>query len=662
MIYMIYYNSNFHGYCKFLGVFIMNTLYSGPFSRVLLIKPSGYTGLAFALNPIPLGLEAIAANIRELVDDVLLYDQFLEKESIQSVLSWFKPDLVGFSMSATEHYTGGELMQAVKKFDPKIPIIAGGFHPTGGPELLLNDLKCDAVCRGEGESLFKELVRGEVWERIKGLSYKLPENGNEILHNEDRPFIKDLDALPFPARDLRKRRGYQYKNILLLNREYDLMEFSRGCYGKCTFCCEPYFSRGRQRYRSPERTMAEIRNIWKFHGGKPLRILISDPNILGNIRKVETLCDLLLEADLDITFQVMSRTELVVRYPDIIEKMIRAGMISWELGIESPTQNDLDITLKHIPLEVQAKAVSIIRKLGGETLGTYVIGLPNHTRKFIKQFPNHARKIGLSAAAFGIATPFPGTGFWDELSSQNLIFEENWAKFDENHNVFHHSTLSPKDIENLRNWCLAKFWNLDAIVEQIRLDEIRVGKFRVPYKVNLRDFITMVLRKITFAIQAGSGLAKKREGHTSSNFYEMVKFFFDAWADPRIEKYFQTYPMHKIVDMRQFGKLFAGKHLQIVVEDIQLKKCLFAMLISVSRNGIESIKTSKKPSLDYDFLLRADLTHLYSDQISPIGSLKIFLQLIMRGELRITGLRTLMKLILYALKEILSIQLNSGKI
>lgn len=640
----------------------MNPLNYGPFSRVLLVKPSGSSGLAFALNPIPLGLESIAANIRDLVDDMLIYDQFMEKEPFQNVVSLFKPDLVGFSMSATEHNNGGELMRTVKKFDPKIPIIAGGFHPTGAPELVLSDLQCDAVCRGEGETLFREFVQGHDWEKIDGLSFKHSENGEGIFHNEDRPVLKDLDSLPFPARDLRKRRGYHYKNILLLNREYDLMEFGRGCFGKCTFCCEPYFSRGRQRYRSPERTMAEIREVWKLHGGKPLRILISDPNILGNYLKVEGLCDLLLEADLDLTFQVMSRTESIVKHPDTVEKMVRAGMISWELGIESNTQGDLDITKKQIPLEVQIKAVSILRKLGGETLGTYVIGLPNHSSKFIKQFPNDARKIGLSASAFGIATPFPGTGFWNELSSQNLIFEQNWTKFDENHSVFHHSTLSPEDIESLRNWCMAKFWNLDTVLEQIRLDEIRVGKFRAPYKVNLRDFLTMVMRKINFATDAGSELAEKGTGSSSSNFYEIVKVFFDAWADPRIERYFKKYPMHKIVDMRQFGKLFGGKRLQLVLEDTNLKKCLFVMLISISRDGIDFIKTSKKPSLDYDFLLRADVRNLYTDQRSQFGMLKNLLQTISRGDLRISGVRLFFKLILYALKEVISIRLNGGKI
>ncbi|NHI92811.1 MAG: radical SAM protein [Candidatus Lokiarchaeota archaeon] len=641
--------------------FKMRKLFSGPFKRVLLVKPHGPSGLAFALNPIPLGLEAIAGYIRNHVDDILIFDEFMDDEPINRILLKFKPDLVGFSLSATEHENARKLMNKIKKFNSRIPIIAGGYHPTGASDAVLNDLQCDAICRGEGEELFLEFVQGKEWTEIKGLSFRDSKN-NEIIHNEDRELIKDLDTLPFPARDLRKKRGYSYHNILLLNREYDLMEFGRGCYGKCTFCCEPYYSRGHQRYRSPERTLEEIRSIWKLHGGKPLRILIADPNIMGNPRKVEQLADLLIKEDLDITFQIMTRTEMIVKHPKIVEKMIRAGMISWELGIESCMQDDLDITDKRIPLTTQIEAVSILRKMGGEVLGTFVIGLSNHTSEDIKMIPNYAREIGLSASAFGIATPFPGTGYWDELDSKGLIFEKNWTKFDENNNVFTHPTLTPDEITDLRNWCLAKYWNLDTIVEQIRLGEIRIGKFRAKYKANLVDFATLVMRRIFFAVDAGSELAEKgMNGNSKENYLKYVKFFFDAWADPRIERYFTEYPMHEIVDMRQFGKLFNGKRFQAVIQNGH-NKCVFALLITVGPKGIKLIKTSKKPTRDYDFMIRSPLDALYIDQsLNIMGKARQLVGLFAKQKVQIKGYYTFFKMLLYGIKEALSNKLGNGK-
>ena len=52
-------------------------------------------------------------------------------------------------------------------------------------------------------------------------------------------------------------------------------------------------------------------------------------------------------------------------------------MISWELGVESPTQEDLDVTLKHINLNTQNEGIAILRRLGAEALGTFVVWPPS---------------------------------------------------------------------------------------------------------------------------------------------------------------------------------------------------------------------------------------------------------------------------------------------
>nr|MDO8112491.1 radical SAM protein [Candidatus Sigynarchaeota archaeon] len=630
-----------------------------------MISPNGPTGLSFALNPIPLGLECIGAYIKEEVEDILLYDEFLDKESLSQVLSTFKPDLVAVSMSATQHNTGKALIYKVKRFDPRIPVIAGGFHPTGAPEIVLGDMECDAVARGEGELIFMDIVKGKPWAEINGLSYKTPEG---IKHNPDREQIQDLDALPFPARDLRKKRGYIYKNVLQAGRGYDLMYFGRGCWGKCTFCCEPYFSNGKQRYRSPERAFEEIMAIYDLHERKPLRILISDPNILGQHKPTERLAELLIEAGnglgkkLDITFQVMSRTEHVVMHPDVVEKMIRAGMISWEVGLESANDADLQITKKQISVEKQEKAVTLLRSLGGEVLGTYVIGLESQTKAFIKTLPERGREIGCSSCAFGIATPFPGSGFWDDMKAKGRIFETNWARFDENNAVITHPEMTPKELEDLRSWCMGRFWNLDVVIDQVRIEEIRVGPFRRKFKAQLIDFFASVGGKLGFAAAVGSELSVKHEGKADSekdHYIKSVRAIFSAFVNPRVNKFFQAHPMHEIIDMRQFGRMFNGTRFQVVVDDRARKKCMLAMYASINKNGIDSIKISKKPDPDFNFMLRADINALYIPSNTPVaGQIKNLVNIFSNGTIKISGLPVLAKLILYGIKEAISSKIN----
>ncbi len=646
----------------------MTELYTGPFSRVMLIAPHGPTGLSFALNPIPLGLECIGAYIRKEVDDVMLYDEFLDKEPFSQVVASFKPDLVAISMSATEHNSGKELIAKVKRYDPRIPVIAGGFHPTGAPQVVFDAMECDAIARGEGELTFMDLIKGKAWEEIQGLSYRTPEG---IKHNPEREQIQDLDALPFPARDLRTKRGYVFKNNLMPERGYDLMYFGRGCWGKCTFCCEPYFSNGKQRYRSPERAFEEIMSIYDFHGRKPLRILIADPNILGQHKPTERLAELLIASgngwghEIDISFQVMCRAEHIVMHPDVVEKMIRAGMTSWELGLESSNEEDLKITKKQIPLEKQEKAVGILRSLGGEVLGTYVIGLESQTKDFIKTLPDRGRMIGCASCAFGIATPFPGSGFWEDMKAKGRIFETNWARFDENNAVITHPELTPKELEDLRSWCMGRFWNLDVVIDQLRIQEIRVGAFRRKYKARLMDFFQSVGGKLLFAASAGGELAEKHEGKAESekdHYMKSLRAIFSAFVNPRVERYFTEHPMHEVVDMRQFGKLFGGKTIQIVLENPARKTSEFVLVATVTKQGIDKITIGRKPVRKYDFLLRANTESLYvPPKLSQVQLARNMLGLVTSGKIRIKGWRVLFKLILFGMKEALSAMVTKEK-
>ncbi|MCK5031771.1 MAG: cobalamin-dependent protein, partial [Thermoplasmatales archaeon] len=103
-----------------------------PFKKVLLIKPSGRHGLSFAFDIIPTGFEYIAAYIEEVVDDINIIDLEMETKPIQCTvekyLNMFKPDLVGITMSATEHSEGLEIARLAKNHD--IMTVLGGYHPT----------------------------------------------------------------------------------------------------------------------------------------------------------------------------------------------------------------------------------------------------------------------------------------------------------------------------------------------------------------------------------------------------------------------------------------------------------------------------------------------------------------------------------------------------
>jgi len=537
------------------------------FERILLVKPAGRSGLSFLMDQIPLGLEYIAAYIEDAVDEVYIADMEMDQRSFESILDICHPDLVGITMSATEHNEGLRLAKIAK--GRRITTMIGGYHPTGVPDLMLSYPQIDMVVRREGEVTARELVEKGSPEGVLGVSYK---QDGRVFHNEDRPLIKDLDSLPFPARHLRQ---YSYKAN---DREtdYDVILTSRGCYGRCTFCCEPSMSHGHFRCRSPQNVFDELLEVSAFHGGKPVSIIIADPNFIGNPSRVEKLCELLIEQELDMEFCALVRTDQMARHPQMVKKMCEAGILYFEMGIESPNVKDLNSTRKGITTKVHVEAVRNIRNHGGSAGGTFVIGLPDQTEEEIRYFPVYAREIGMTAAAFGIVTPFPGTEFYRDLDSKGLIFETDWDNFDEMHSVYKANHLSKEKVEELATYCMAKFWNIDTFI-----DRERVFQRRTRRKTPLAHFIAERITDMRFLGNAGKGLKK-------DSFDQYMKIFMDAYPDPRVEEFTRKMRVHNVLEMSRFLRILGPQTIQCTLNITD--SAAISLVVKTTRDTVEYIR------------------------------------------------------------------------
>lgn len=530
------------------------------------MKPSGRYGLSFTLDLIPIGLEYIASYIEDVVEDIHIVDMEMDKRSFDYLMTLYRPDLVCISMSATEHNEGLRLAGIAKKFGATV--VVGGYHPTGVPDLMLSFLQVDMVVRGEGEVTVRELVEKGCAEGVLGVSYR---KDGEVIHNGDRPLIEDLDGLPFPARHLRQ---YIYK-IDGRTIDYDALTMSRGCGSPCVFCCEPRMSKRRLRCRSPENVMDELLEISKNRGGKLLCIMFTDPNFIGNPEKVDRLCDLLLKYNLNIEFHALMRANYLARDSVIIKKMCDAGILWFEMGIESPDLKYLKSTKKGITTEIHRSAVRNIRRFGGNAGGTFVIGLPDQTEEEIRRYPVYAREIGLTSAAFGIATPFPGTEFYDDLDRQGLIFEKNWDNFDEMHSVYRTKYLGGEKLEDLATFCLAKFWNIDTFLDQARSYNKRSGRKKL-----LMDFVYERLLNLSFMNNTGVELQE-------ANFGRHVKTFLDAYFDSRVEVYSREVGVHNVLEMSRFLHILGSSLIQVT---LWLDDVMISYIFKTTEKKVEYIR------------------------------------------------------------------------
>ncbi|MBN1244830.1 cobalamin-dependent protein [Candidatus Bathyarchaeota archaeon] len=564
------------------------------FKRILLVKPSGRKGLSFAFDLIPTGLEYIAAYIEDTVDTVHIVDMELDRRKFQDIINLYCPDLVGISLSATEHNESLRLAKIAKKNG--VTTVIGGYHPTSVPDLMLSYPQIDMVIRGEGELTMRELLEKGTPENVLGVSHK--KNGI-LVHNEDRPKIENLDILPFPARHLRQ---YSYKSQ---NRttDCDVIVASRGCNGLCSFCCEPSMNSGCLRCRSPENVMKEILEMAEYHQRKPLSVIFADPNFMGNPSGVDRLCDLLMEHDLSIEFGALVRADAMAKHPEIVKKMCRAGIVKFEMGIESPNSKDLKSTKKGITNRVHGEAVRNIRENGGRAGGTFVIGLPDQTIEEIKAFPTYAKEIGLTGAAFGIATPFPGTEFYKELNNKGLIFETNWDNFDEMHSVYRTKHLSKEMIEEMATYCMAKFWNLDTFIDQERVSQKRTMR-----KKTIVDFTRERTLNLGFMTNNGNELQK-------DNFGQHIKTFLEAYVDPRVETYTRTVGAHDVLEMTRFLRILGSQKIQCT---LSLDDSTVSFVFKTTSKTVDYIRTIRGRQAGSTINLDVDLKCLAEPSYSNL--------------------------------------------
>jgi len=193
------------------------------------------------------GIEYLSAVLRKnghqtslVIDPRIFDDQFLpfkfnknlfdyENEVIEQVVK-ARPEMIVFSLTASDYLWALRLSKRIKE-RISVFIVFGGIHPTSVPEVVLSNNWINFVIMGEGEYALLELV--EALEQNKDY-YGIPNvcikgNNENVIINTPRPYIKDLDSLPYPDKDL------YYAAIPGYLKYYNMIS-RRGCFNDCTFC------------------------------------------------------------------------------------------------------------------------------------------------------------------------------------------------------------------------------------------------------------------------------------------------------------------------------------------------------------------------------------------------------------------------------------------
>ncbi len=327
-------------------------------------------------------------------------------------LKEFQPDylLINAATPTLEHDLHS-LKVAKEIVSDVVTIAKGAAFLTLAKEVLENHKELDMVIFGEAEETLREILEEKPKNEILGLYYR-----DDLLINFTgvRPFIENLDEIPFPARHLVDNTIYRRPDN---NKVQAVIKVSRGCPFHCFFCLATPVSGAKVRRRSVENIIAEIKecvekyNITNF-------LFWSD---IFNIDKEWTLnlCNAIIESGLKITWSANTRADTADF--EMAQMMYKSGCRLVSIGVESGSQYMLEKMGKKITLDDVRRTVKTFKKAKIRIYNYFVIGLPWESEETVEDTIRFAIELNSDFISFYTATPLPGSRFYDYAKENNLF-------------------------------------------------------------------------------------------------------------------------------------------------------------------------------------------------------------------------------------------------
>ena len=369
-------------------------------------------------------------NLEEI--DKKKYRQGLKNEEIAARIKHWLPDIVIITIpSSGWSKVAFDVASTVKSVDKGIITVLIGLHPSAKPIECLMQPNNDFVVIGEPEQTVLELVgvleQGnlEGLKKVRGIA--LIKNGETII-TPPRPFIQDLDSLPFPARHLLPMNEFfaaaKKKPISgIFPKPCVRMLTSRGCPYNCIFCSNHIVRGKKWRARSPENVVEEIEQIVHMYHVKQVDFL--DDNLTLDKKRMETICDLIVKRKLDIEWCTPNGVRADCLDAKLLSKMSASGCKSILIAPESGVQRVVDqIIKKNQDLRKVESAIVAARKVGIKVGCFFIIGLIGETKDDIKATINYAyklRQLGAERFYFSYATPLYGTELYDQAKHGGFL-------------------------------------------------------------------------------------------------------------------------------------------------------------------------------------------------------------------------------------------------
>lgn len=336
-----------------------------------------------------------------------------------------QPILIGFSLIFQFSIeTFSALMRYLRLHQVSAHFTAGGHFPSLRPAETLELIpELDTIVRFEGEETLLELLRHlesrRDWSSIKGIAYR--DNG-AIIETPLRPFIENLDALPFVYRNGEQKTVGEIPTASMLA--------SRGCHFNCSFCSIRQFygslSGKLRRSRSPERVAEEMQFLFENKGVRFFSFQDDDFASRSPVQKtwIRALLNALRKKNLSesIKWKISCRVDDVET--DLLQEMVEHGLFAIYLGVESGNQIGLNTLNKQVSVQKNQDAIALVKDFNLALSIGFMLFDPSSTASSIVENINFLEWVGHDGyfpINFCKMLPYAGTPIEQQLRESGRL-------------------------------------------------------------------------------------------------------------------------------------------------------------------------------------------------------------------------------------------------
>lgn len=374
----------------------------------------------------PLGILSIQAYLKQAGLDSSVFDTtFSEMEKLQQHILTHKPKILGIYTNLMTKVNVLKIIDFVKKQkELSTKIILGGPEVRHHAHDFLN-YGADILVLGEGEVTFTEVCEkilqgAKIDKEVKGIAFK---SGAGMQESAARPFIRDIDQLPFPARSSIDMRAYfeAWKS----KHGFATVSIStmRGCPYTCKWCSRAVYGQSYRR-RSPELVVEEITHIIETYGVNQFWFV--DDVFTVSHKWLEKFAECVEKSGVKFKYECITRADRMNE--KAIEWLKRSGCYKVWIGAESGSQKVIDLMDRRVEVE---KVRSMIQssQAAGIQAGTFImIAYPGESHEDVLATAEHLAIAQPDEFTITTTYPIKGTELYQESEADNLITNNdlNW--------------------------------------------------------------------------------------------------------------------------------------------------------------------------------------------------------------------------------------------